>query len=114
MVTAILRPTIPPGPRRALELAAEFSERLVDPASVPPFTGLDVAQNPGLGLALGRDGRKQFLGESIGDAGQSVGVSYDEVARLDHHAVDGNAAADLTRTAPQRAPMCDSGRINRE
>src|ERR1700722_3607197 len=99
---------------RQLEFATQLLERGVDPGAVHGTSGLQVGQGLVLGLLLGGGGLVDLLDLVEGNAQQAVAIADDEIAGLDHHAVERDRPADFAGTGLIRAAMGDAGRIDRK
>src|SRR5437899_5469986 len=103
-----------PGNRRVIstpgadELAAQPLERLVDPGAVAD-PGFDDRGLLHLGFLLGLGGAEDRLHFGERHAQHAVAVAEHEVARLDHHAADGDRNVDLAGAVLVRTAMGDAG-----
>src|SRR6266567_1191142 len=109
-----MAPTTSTGNRRVIstpgvgELAAQPLERLVDPGAVAD-PGFDDRGLLHLGFLLGLGGAEDRLHFGERHAQHAVAVAEHEVARLDHHAADGDRNVDLAGAVLVRTAMGDAG-----
>src|SRR6202035_5737632 len=97
-----------------LEFATQLLERGVDPGAVHRASRLQVGQGLVLGLLLGGSGLIDLLDLVEGNAQQPVAVADDQVAGLDHHAVERDRPTDFSGTGFIGAAMGDAGRVDRK
>src|SRR5665213_248406 len=97
-----------------LEFAAQLLQRCVDPGAVHGTSSLQFRQRLVLRLLLGGCGLVDLLDLIEGNAEQAVGVPDDEVAGLDHHAIDCDGPADFAGPGFIGTAVGDAGGIDRK